>query len=180
MFKKMNFITPKGLNILYFLLTNPMEQFHEREIVRRTGVSVGAVNQILRKLHEARLVEKDRRGRTNLYRANLKSPVARQFKILFNVLTLNDLINKIKQVSERIVLFGSCAEGTDVKSSDIDLFVLSSDTRTVKHEVRVYERKINRRLSPIIIDSNELAKMKKRDKPLYERIFRGITLWERE
>ncbi len=180
MFKKMNFITPKCLDVLYFLLTNPMEQFHEREIVRRTGVSVGAVNQILRKLHEAGLVEKDRRGRTNLYRANLKSPVARQFKILLNVFTLNDLINKIKQVSERIVLFGSCAEGTDVKGSDIDLFVLTSDIKTVQHEVRICEQKIDRRLSPIIIDSNELAKMKKRDKPLYERIFRGITLWERE
>ena len=180
MFKKMNFITPKGLDVLYFLLADPMEQFHEREVVRRTGVSVGAVNQILRKLHEAGLVEKDRRGRTNLYRANLESPVARQFKILFNVLTLNDLINKIKQVSERIVLFGSCAEGTDVRDSDIDLFVLTSDIETVQHEVRVCEQKIDRRLSPIIIDSNELAKMKERDKPLYERIFRGVTLWERE
>jgi predicted nucleotidyltransferase len=180
MFKKMNFITSKGLNVLHFLLVNPMEQFHEREIVRRTGVSVGAVNQILRKLHEAGLVEKDKRGRTNLYKANLKSPVARQFKILFNVLTLSDLINKVKQVSERIVLFGSCAEGTDVEDSDIDLFVLTSDTETVQHEVRVYEQKIDRRLSPIIIDSSELAKMKKRDKPLYERIVRGIVLWERE
>lgn len=180
MFKKMNFITPKGLDVLYFLLADPMEQFHEREVVRRTGVSVGAVNQILRKLHEAGLVEKDRRGRTNLYRANLESPVARQFKILFNVLTLNDLINKIKQVSERIVLFGSCAEGTDVRDSDIDLFVLTSDIEAVQHEVRVCEQKIDRRLSSIIIDSNELAKMKERDKPLYERIFRGVTLWERE
>ena len=180
MFEKLKFLTPKGLNILHFLLTNPMEQFHEREIVRRTGVSVGAVNQILRRLHEAGLVEKDRRGRTNLYKANLKSPVARQFKILFNVLTLNDLINKIKQISERIVLFGSCAEGTDVKDSDIDLFVLTLDTETVQHEVAVYEQKIDGRLSPIIINSNELAKMKKRDKPLYERIFRGITLWARE
>ena len=180
MFKKMNFTTPKGLTVLYFLLTNPMEQFHEREIVRRTEVSVGAVNQILRKLHEAGLVEKDRRGRINLYKANLKSPVARQFKVLFNVLTLNDLIGKIKQVSERIVLFGSCAKGTDVKDSDIDLFVLTSDAETVQHEIRVYEQKTDRRLSPIIIDSNKLAKMKKRDKPLYERILEGITLWERE
>jgi len=173
-------MTPKGLNVLYVLLANPMEQFHEREIVRRTGVSVGAVNQILRKLHEAGLVERDRRGRTNLYKANLKNPVARQFKILFTVLTLNDLIDKIKQVSEKIVLFGSCAEGTDVRDSDIDLFMLTSDTETVQHEVAVYEQKIDRRLSLIVINSNELAKMKKRDRPLYERIFRGITLWERE
>src|SRR4030067_2387972 len=73
MFKKMNFITPTSLNVLYFLLSNPMEQFHEREIVRRTGVSVGAVNQILRRFQRGGLVEKDRRGKTNLYRAILRN-----------------------------------------------------------------------------------------------------------
>jgi len=176
----MNFLTPTSLNVLYFLLSNPMEQFHEREVVRRTGVSVGAVNQILRRFQRVGLVEMDRRGKTNLYRANLRNPVARQFKVLFNVLALNDLVDKVKQISDRIVLFGSCAEGTDVKDSDIDLFILTSDTETVNHEVRLCEEKIERRLSPIIVDSNELAKMKTKDKPLYERILRGITLWERE
>jgi len=180
MFKKMNFVTPKSLTVLHFLLDDPMEQFHEREIVRRTGVSVGAVNQILRKLHKAGLVEKDRRGRTNLFKVNLKSPVARQFKILFNVSTLNEIVNRVKQVSERIILFGSCAEGTDVKDSDIDMFILTPDAETVQREIRLYEQKVDRRLSPIIVNSNELAKMKSKDKPLYERISRGITLWERE
>jgi len=180
MFKKMNFITSKSVEILYFILCNPMEQFHGREIARRTSVSVGAVNQFLRKFHKVGLVEMSRRGKTNLYRANLKNPVARQFKVLFNVLTLNEMVDKTKEKSDRIVLFGSCAEGTDVADSDIDLFVLTSDIETIQREVRLYERKIDRRIAPIIVDSNELAKMKTKDKPLYERISKGITLWERE
>jgi len=180
MFKKMNFITRKSLDVLYFLLSNPMEQFHGREIVRRTSASVGAVNQFLREFHKRGLVEMDRRGKTNLYRANLKNPAARQFKVLFNVLALNELVDKIKHVSDRIVLFGSCAEGTDVKDSDIDLFVLTSDPEAIQHEIRLYERKIDRRIASIIVNSNEFAKMKTRDKPLYERISKGIALWERE
>lgn len=180
MFKKMNFITHKSLDILYFLLSNPMEQFHEREIVRRTSVSVGAVNQFLRKFRKIGLVDMDRRGKTNLYRANLKNPVARQFKVLFNVLTINELVDKIKHISDRVVLFGSCAEGTDVKDSDIDLFILASDPEAIQREVRFYEQKIDRRIAPIVVDSNELAKMKIKDKPLYERVSRGITLWEHE
>jgi predicted nucleotidyltransferase len=157
-----------------------MEQFHGREIARRTSVSVGAVNQFLRKFHKIGLVEMTRRGKTNLYRANLKNPVARQFKVLFNVLALSELIEKIKKDSDRIVLFGSCAEGTDVTDSDIDLFILTSDIETIQREIRLYDRKIDRRIAPIIVDSNELAKMKTKDKPLYERISKGITLWERE
>jgi len=176
----MNFLTSKGLQILYFLLSEPMEQFYGREIARRTSVSVGAVNQFLRKFYKIGLVEMTKQGKTNLYRANLKNPIARQFKVLFNVLTLNQLIEKLKEDSDRIVLFGSCAEGTDVKDSDIDLFILTSKIETIQREVRLYERKIDRRIAPIIVNSNELAKMKTKDKPLYERISKGITLWERE
>lgn len=180
MFKKMKFLTPTALNVLHFLLSNPMKQFHEREVVRQTGVSVGAVNQILKKLHKAGLVERDRRGRANFYRANLKSPVARQFKVLFNVLALDDLVDQIKQTSERVVLFGSCAEGTDVEESDIDLFVLSSDVEVVKSKISKYERMFDRRISPIVVDSRGFAKIKSKDKSLYERIFQGIRLWEQE
>jgi len=180
MFKKMNFITSKSLEILYFLLSNPMEQFYGREIARQTSVSVGAVNQFLRKFYKIGLVEMTRQGKTNLYRANLKNPVARQFKVLLNVLTLNEIVEKVKEDSDRIVLFGSCAEGTDVKDSDIDLLVLTSDLETIQREVRLYERKIDRRIAPIIVNPNELAKMKIKDKPLHERISKGITLWERE
>ena len=176
----MSFLTSKSLQILYFLLSDPMEQFYGREIARRTSVSVGAVNQFLRKFYKIGLVEMTKRGKTNLYRANLKNPIARQFKVLFNVLTLNQLIEKLKEDSDRIVLFGSCAEGTDVKDSDIDLFILTSKIETVQREVRLYEQKIDRRIAPIIVDSNEFAKMKTKDKPLYERISKGITLWERE
>jgi predicted nucleotidyltransferase len=180
MFKKMNFVTSKSLQVLYFLLLNPTEQFHGREIVRQTGVSVGAVNQFLRKFYEIGLVEMDKRGKTNLYRANLRNPASRQFKVLFNVLTLNSLINKIKQSSDRIILFGSCAEGIDAKDSDIDLFVLTSNPENIRREIRRHQQTIDRRIAPIMIDSNELAKMKVRDKPLYERVLRGITLWARE
>lgn len=180
MFKKMNFLTPTALNVLCFLLFNPMKQFHEREIVRQTEVSVGAINQILKKLHKAGLVERDRRGRMNFYRANLKNPVARQFKVLFNVSALNDLVDQIKQTSERVVLFGSCAEGTDVEESDIDLFVLSSDVEVVQSKISKYERMFDRRISPIVVDSRGFAKIKSKDKSLYERISRGIRLWERE
>jgi len=180
MFKKMNFLTPTALNVLHFLLSNPMKQFHEREIVRQTEVSVGAVNQILKKLHKAGLVERDRRGRANFYRANLKNPVARQFKVLFNVSALDDLVDQIKQASERVVLFGSCAEGTDVEESDIDLFVLSSDVEVVRSKISEYERMFDRRISPIVVDSRGFAKIKSKDKSLYERISRGIRLWERE
>src|SRR3972149_4988646 len=147
MFKKMNFITSKSLHVLHFLLSDPSGQFYEREIARQTNVSIGAVNQFLREFHKIGLVDVQKRGKINLYKADLKNPASRQFKVLFNVLALNDLVDEIKQISDRVVLFGSCAEGTDVKDSDIDMFILTSDPETAHREVTRYEKKMDRRIS---------------------------------
>lgn len=179
-FKKMSFITPKALRVLYFLALDPINQFHEREVVRQTGVSVGAVNQILKGFHKHGLVDREKRGRMHFYRINMENPVVRQFKVLFNVFSLTELIEEIKQRCTRIVLFGSCSEGTDVKDSDMDLFVLASDIASVKRHINLYERKLGRKVSAIVVDPNGLAKIRKEDKPLYERISRGITLWEQK
>jgi hypothetical protein len=43
-----------------------------------------------------------------------------------------------------------------------------------------FNKKIKGKISPVILDSNEYIKLKKEDKPFYERIDRGIVLWERE
>ena len=176
----MNFITSKSLQVLYFLASNPLNQFHEREVVRQTGVSVGAVNKILRDFYGHDLLEKEKRGRMHLYRINIKNPVVRQFKVLFNVLSLNELIRDIRGLCKKIILFGSCSEGADVKESDVDIFILTSDSADVRKKINDYERQFDKKISPIIVNSNEFVRMKQEDKPLYERISRGIVLWEQE
>lgn len=180
MLRKLSFVTPKMLEVLYFFASDPLEEFHEREVVRRTGVSLGAVNQILRKMYEQGLLERRKRGRMHFYRLNMRSAVARQFKVLFNVFSLDDLVGEINRDSKRIVLFGSCAEGTDTKDSDVDLFVLTPNVSAVKDKISRFGKKIGKRISAIVVDSDGLAKMRTGDKPLYDRIWGGIVLWERK
>lgn len=180
MLKKLSSITPKTLEVFYLFASNPLDRFHGREVVRQTGVSLGAVHQTLSKLYILGLLNREKKGRMYFYSFNIESAVAKQFKVLFNVSALDELVDRIKHLSERVMLFGSCAEGTDVEDSDIDLFVLTSDVETVQRRIREYERKLDRRISPIVVNSSGLAKLKSRDKPLYERVSRGISLWEQE
>ena len=114
------------------------------------------------------------------YRLNLRNAVTRQLKVLFNVYSLDDLIESMKPDCKRVLLFGSCSEGTDVKDSDIDIFVLTNEKDKVKLKISTYQKKMERRIAPIIVNSNEFVKLRKEDKPLYERILKGITLWESE
>jgi len=177
--EKLDFITPTMLKILYVFHEDPMRELHEREVVRKARVSKGSANKILRKLSELGVLNRERRGRMVFYRLNVKNAIARQFKVLFHVYSLNNLVEEIKHYCKRIILFGSCSEGTDAKESDVDLFVLTNEKDKVKLKISAYQE-AEKRLAPIIVDPNEFAKLRKEDKPLYDRILKGIILWESE
>lgn len=177
MFIKMNFVTETSWKVLNFLAGDPQREFFQREVAVGAGVSIGSVNQILRMLSEKEMVKAIRRGKMIFYKYNLQSPLARQLKVLLNVAELDDLVRRLRDISKRILLFGSCAEGSDVKESDIDLFILSEDQRAARRMIS-REAKAERRIAPIILNGVEFSEMKRRDKPLYDQISKGLVLWE--
>ena len=122
----------------------------------------------------------EKKGKMKFYRVDLSNPVSRQFKVLFNLLGLERVLDALRGSSDRVVLFGSSAEGTDAKDSDIDLFILTQDTARVKDILSLFQNKLDRNLSPIIADSQNLARLRRGDRSLYESISRGIVLWQRE
>ncbi len=178
--EKLSSFTPTILKVLEFFFENPTESFHEREVMRKSKVSKGSANKILRKLSNMEFLTREEKGRMVFYSLNMKNIAVRQFKIFYNVWMLKPLIDKIKQNAEKIVLFGSVAEGADVKESDIDMLIIAEEKNATKDRISEYNRKSKRKISPIILDFNGLLKLKKDDVPLYERIEKGIVLWESE
>jgi predicted nucleotidyltransferase len=172
--------TAVTLKVLEYLARDPSGTHHVREVAEEARVSVGAASITLRALHGQGLVNADERGGSKFYSIDLSNPAAREFKILFNILALKDLVEALKEFAERVVLFGSCAEGTDEKDSDIDLYVLSQNRTMVKDVVRRFQKKLVRSLSPIIVDAEGQMRLRKGDKPLFDEISRGKVLWERE
>jgi len=144
MLKKLDFITPTLLKVLYLFHEDPMQELHEREVMRRTGVSEGSANKILRQLSEIKVLERSKKGRMVFYKLDMKNPVTRQFKVLFNVYSLNEMIEEIKQDCRRIILFGSCSEGTDTEESDIDLYIETPSKKDISLEK--FEDKLKRKI----------------------------------
>ncbi len=178
MFKKMNQFSKTGIKLLSHMVKNPSRELYQREIARETGISIGAVNQYLQEFLEMGIVSSKRRGRMFFYSLNLDNPVVRQFKVFLTVAELNPLIERVRKNAERIILFGSCSEGTDMEESDVDLFILTESKKEVREKLS--RAKLERKLSPIIVNSNEFVKLRKEDKPLYERVVKGIELWRNE
>ncbi len=146
--------------------------------LRATGISKGSANRILRKFAELSLLARAEKGRMVFYRLNTGDPFVKLMKAAENAWVLRPFVEGLKESTRKVILFGSCAEGTDGAESDIDILILTDDKKSAKEKVGAFNRKADRPIAPIIVDMNEFAMMRKEDGPLYERIDRGITLWE--
>lgn len=176
--EKLDFLTPTTMKVLEFFFINSLKEFHEREIVRNANISKGSANKILRHLADLALLQREKKGRMVFYRLNTRDPFIKHLKILNNLWTLRKFIDENKEKAKKIILFGSCADGTDVRESDIDVFILTQEKKVVKESVSRFNQRSERKISPIILGVGEFMKMKREDEPLYERIDRGVVLWE--
>jgi len=168
------------LRLLDFLGQDPDAAYHVREVAEKAGVSTGSASITLRFLEGSRLLSLEERGGLKLYSFNLFNPVARQFKVLFTVNRLNDMVEGLKHEADRVVLFGSSSKGTDAKESDIDLLRVTRNPVSVREILRTTEKRIHRTLSPIIVPPGGLTRIEREDRPLLESILQGRVLWPRE
>jgi hypothetical protein len=178
MFNKLNLFTPSSLKLLYALASDPMRSFYQREAAGEARVSVGSANRILRGLVDRGLIDREKKGKIYLYRFKVDNPIARHLKVVFNIMEVETLVDKLQNLTARIILFGSCAEGRDARESDIDLLVLTNEKRAVSEIIGQHKSK--RRIAPIIANANDFTKLRNDERPFYEEIMRGITLWERD
>lgn len=169
--------TTSRQKVLVFLAENIGEEFQEKEIVKKTGVKKSAVNLALRKLAENKIINYKKIGRTSLYQADGKNNLIREIKTLLNVLKLESLINKLKSESIKIILFGSFANGTNNKDSDIDLFVLSNNANDVRKIINNSEFAEKAQL--ILKTPAEMIKINKNKPLLFQEIEKGKVMHEK-
>jgi predicted nucleotidyltransferase len=176
--EKLDSLTPTTLKVLEFFFADSRAEFHEREVIRNAKISKGSANKILRRLAGLALLTRTQKGRMVFYRLNEGDSRVKQLKILSNVWALRGFVVENEDRTKKIILFGSSAEGTDVRESDFDILILTNNKTLLNESVSRFNRKNARKISPIILDLDEFVKMKRGDKPLFERIDRGIVLWE--
>jgi|SRR5467141_3323027 len=167
------------LAVLDALGRDPETRYHVRAVAEKAGVSVGAASMILHSLEASGMLTVEQTGNMKFYQYDLSNPVSRQWKVLFNINRLKPLADMMVEVAERVVLFGSAAEGTDTRESDVDLFILAQDETVVKSVLRRFQKGYSRSLSPIIMNAAGFARLRRQDLSLHENILRGRVLWER-
>ncbi len=163
------------------LSRDPTTSLHTRRLAEKANVSVGTASTVLNTLEGSGMLSVQEVGNMKFYRINLSDPVARQWKVLFNINRLKPLVELLKESADQVVVFGSYAEGMNTPESDVDLYILTQHEPKVKELVRKFEKTYpDGNLSPIILDPRGLRNLRAHSKALLENISRGRVLWDRD
>lgn len=167
------------LQIISLLSLYPNESLFEREICKETRLATGTVNQVLKELLAFGIVRVTRKGKMNFYRIESDLPLIHFHRIWDNLFQLQPLIIPFKKYCTKIILFGSCANGTDTYTSDLDLCLVSEEEPEKLIRIMSRYKKISHPIKPIIYTLSDFAALIDEETTFYKEIQRGITLFEK-
>jgi len=138
--------------LLTLFLTHPTEEYYLRELSRRTGQSLRAVQHELPRLERLGLLLVRRRGRQRLYRANEEHPLFPDLKrIVYKTAALGDVLREALagvMGIEAAFVYGSVAKGRERSGSDVDLLVIGKPDPDLLHQaVRKAEETLGREVN---------------------------------
>jgi predicted nucleotidyltransferase len=115
--------------LLTLLYSHPDESFYLRQLVRMTGVGMGALQRELRQLSEAGIIIRREIGRQAFFKANPDCPVYRELKdIIIKTFGVADVLRQaLAPLADTILvafIFGSMASGEINQGSDLDVMVI--------------------------------------------------------
>lgn len=152
--------------ILRLLFGLGQSELHLRELARQSGLSLGTVQQELRRLTRVGLVNARKDGNRVYYRANPQHPVHGDLRSL--VLKTNGLVGVLHQALEEkqvflAFVFGSIARGDTRAESDVDLMIIGSvGLRRVTQLLSGVPERLGREINPHILTPAEFKERQRR------------------
>jgi predicted nucleotidyltransferase len=168
--------------VLRLLVKFSDKEFYERQIARRIGIGYGSANRALNELYSTGAIKRRQEGRMYFYSVDSSSPIIAQIKKLINLMLIEPLIEELKNLSNRVVLYGSCAQGTDTSDSDFDLFVVSDNKEEVSDVINNFSfpqgfQDIH--IQAVVKTPVEVLQARGPEQTFMDELERGIVLWER-
>jgi len=158
------------------------QEFYERELARKLGISYGSANRALNELYSTGAIMRRREGKMYFYSIDSSTAALTEFKKMVNLMLVEPLVEELKKMSSRIILYGSCALGTDNSESDLDLFIVSNGKADVANVISTFNFPRgfeNIHIQPVIRTPVELLEGGESERTFLEEVERGIVLWEK-
>jgi predicted nucleotidyltransferase len=148
---------------LLFGISN--EPLHMREIERRSGLSIGTIQQELKKLVRLELVKTRRDGNRLYHEANKEHPLYPDIRnLVLKTAGLSEVIRRTLTPDPSIkiaFIFGSIARQEEKGKSDVDLMVLGEiGLRQLTGLLSGVSEQIGREINPYAMNIKEFLKRK--------------------
>ncbi len=154
------------------IFSEPGKSFSVRSLAAKAGLSPAAAGIALSGLKKEEMVSLGVVGRSYQYRANLESPLCRQWKILFNLDELEEsgiLGELVKRMpnAQSVLLYGSFARGTNDEKSDVDILAIA--LRPAKMDLKFLD-KMGREVNLSAMSLEQWKKKAASDRVFYENV----------
>jgi uncharacterized protein len=146
--------------VLALLLTNPDEEWHLREIARRTGTALSATQRELLALTGAGIVRRRVESRRSYYRADPDCPIFPDLRqIVLKTVGLADVVKealrKVKEI-QLAFIFGSMARGADDAKSDVDVLIVGNASfADIAEALLTAQERLGRPITPTVYTPEE-------------------------
>ena len=177
------FPNPAMLDILALLLLHPDRQFYQREIAERTQTTVLQVQRALKRIQDAGLVVKVRRGNRAYYNACREHPVYEDLKrMLLKTVGLGDRLRAALKPLEAQVrmafIYGSVASGEEGAASDVDLMLVGElSSRQAAEILGPVGRDLGREFNPTIYPEEEFRTKARGGNQFVRDVISGSKIW---
>ena len=162
------------LKALKTILSSPARNFSIRELAKEARISPSASKASCDYLLSEGIVsDKGSVGRASQLSANLESVLAKQWKILFSLQSIENA-GLMRAALEKIpnpvciLLYGSVAKGTDDSKSDVDLLAISHSRK--RASIRLIKDALGRDVNLLVMTPSEWREVARKNKVFYDQV----------
>ncbi len=171
----------KEINILRLFFEEPNREFNVREAARILKITPATASKKLKEFSKQSMVKHRKERMLDLYKANLESDSYTDLKVYYTIRRLREssLIESLNEfyLKPTIILYGSCSKGIDTETSDIDMVVISENTKEFPKKEE-YEKKLKKGIHIFVIKNlKELRNEHLISNALNGILLQGELLW---
>lgn len=157
-----------------------------KQLMETADYSYERANTGLKLLKDKKIITEKKIGSTLTYSMDFKNIYSKM--AYFNFINdrliqfakkhnpIYNLLKKIDNKTDVLILFGSYSKGTETEKSDIDVLGVSDDKDKIEREIHSLKYSTGKTFSPIIIPKEEFPKIKKENPELWHDIIKyGIV-----
>jgi uncharacterized protein len=166
--------------IFRILFGTDVQEYHLREIQRRSKLAIGTVQQEAAKLEKLDLIIKEQDGNRTYYRANNAHPLYREIhNLVLKTIGLSDILRTVLSIKaiKFAFVFGSFATGKEKSESDVDIFVIGEiGLRAASKLLKEPSLKIGREINPHVMTLKEFITRKSEQEHFVKNVIESPKL----